>query len=68
MGAWHLLLNADRTRRLVRGSVDPLPDGWTEVASYDAATYEEAQLIGRHLTPFNVATQRLVDPRPWRDA
>ena len=62
-GAWHLLLNASRTRRIVRGSVDPLPDGWTQVASYDAGSYDEAVLIGRHLAPWNIVDRRYVDPR-----
>lgn len=59
MNAWHVLVNADRTRRLVRGSVDPLPDGWTEVAAFDASSHEAAQVTGRYLVPFDIDTGRL---------
>jgi hypothetical protein len=66
MGAWHLLLNPARTRRLVVGSVDPIPQGWVEVESFDAESFADAQLVGRHLAPFDLRSRRLIYPRDDR--
>ena len=48
---------------MVVGSVDPLPDGWTEVATYDAPSFSDALVIGRYLAPWVMATRRYADPR-----
>lgn len=57
---WRLVLNADRSRRLVLGPAEDVPAGFSVVDRFGARDYGCALATGRYLAPWSVDELRFV--------